>query len=63
MPKRPASEVLHVRIPKPLLEAIRKSALSDSRTVNFMARELIEQGLIRRAELEHQATHQMESSR
>jgi len=43
-----------LRLPDPLFAKISKIAKSEKRTIAFMIRELVEQGLIRRAELEAQ---------
>ena len=46
------SEVFRLRFPKPLLEKISKIAKDEDRTTAYMVRELVEQGLIRRAEVQ-----------
>jgi len=46
------SEVFRLRFPKPFLAKIKQIAKEEDRTTAYMVRELVEQGLIRRAELQ-----------
>lgn len=47
-PRAPQSITYPLRIPKPLFATVSKIAESEKRTIAYMIRELMEQGLIRR---------------
>ena len=51
-PRAPQSDVFRIRIPRPLLKQIKEIAVAEKRTAAYMIRELVEQGMIRRAQLE-----------
>lgn len=51
-PKAQPSDVFRLRFPKPLLAKLTQIAKDEDRTTAYIVRELVEQGLIRRAELQ-----------